>query len=131
MPKHWVATYCRTGPYRHVRALLDTDPAAWFPWGYFADHVEGSSGVPQRGDVVELWEVDDTRSPQRVEFVAFTKADYVRNFGDYLAMTLQATPQLASAVEPARVLEPLRRGQLLAPAEPSGRGVVGAELLIG
>ena len=82
-----VGAYCGSGPYRRVRELLETG-ARWIPWGYRVTPGQATA-LPAPGDVIELWEVDDTRSPSHAEYVASGVVDYINPADDYFAMTLE------------------------------------------
>ena len=125
----FVALYCASGPYRHVRRLVEEARPDWFPWGY-RSRSTASGTAPVAGDEVELWEVDDTRRPSRVEPLVVASVDYASTAGDYLAMTLRPVGVRAEA-DPAFVLRQATAGRLLARLDSTaqaerGRGTVGA-----
>ena len=107
-----IASYCARGPYRHVRALLD-QPDAWFPWGYYKQRVEPGL-KPQCNDLVELWEIDDTRQPTDAAPVGMATVDYVSCAAGYVALTLRRTEALIPLSAPAEVVRAASRRHLLA-----------------
>ena len=84
---------CLSGPYKHVHDLVVRDREhAWFPWGYTTHQMtdEARSAV-RPGAVAELWEVDDTRSPNHAEPLSLVVIDHINRTADYFAMTLRRT----------------------------------------
>jgi hypothetical protein len=107
-----IATYCSQGPFRHVRTLLER-PSSWFPWGYRSERVQQGLRV-QRGQLIELWEVDDTRRPTDATPIAVAEVDYVTHAEGYLALTLHRRDGLAPRVPRSQVLECAERQLFLA-----------------
>src|SRR6185437_4490815 len=98
-------------PYRKVRGLLESDPNAWFPWGYRTITV-AESQIPREGDLLDLWEIDDIYDPVTAEPVVVAKVDYVSITQDYLAFTLEAAPDLQQFASRDEVLH-LARNRIL------------------
>jgi hypothetical protein len=107
-----VVAYCSSGPYKHLTQLLDGDRSAWFPWGYRSQQVSPQAATRlERGAIVEIWEVDDTRQPSSARPMAVAQLDFVLDTGNYLTMTLRCGQGEPIATEEA-VLEEVDRGRL-------------------
>jgi len=99
--------YCRSGPYRFVTQLVHSQEGAWFPWGYrLSQLTAGAKSAARSGTTVELWEVDDTRKPNRAIPVATAIIDFITVADGYMPMTLKCIAgQLFTARESDVLIE--------------------------
>ena len=106
--------YCESGPYRHARALLEDRDGTWLPWGYPSSlvHPELSVGA---GSFIEVWAVDDFRTPTSAQFVTGAVVDFAAKHEGYLAVTMRTVGGLRSSMESTDVLEGASRGYLAIP----------------
>jgi hypothetical protein len=107
-----VGIYCSQGPYRHVRGLLERG-ADWLPWGYRTASIAPNIEL-HPGDLVELWEADDTRDPHHVVPVAVATVDFISRSEGYVAFTLRPRADAECSLGADAVLEVARERRLLA-----------------
>src|SRR5665811_2130442 len=100
----FVAAFCASGPFRHVRRLVESDADAWFPWGYHARWMACKDQVVV-GDIVELWEVDDTRRPSNAQCLAVAQVDHASRADGYLALTLRCDSRAKPRAQSSMVLD--------------------------
>jgi hypothetical protein len=114
--RRFVALYCASGPYRHVRRLIEEMHAQWLPWGYRMPALRAKELDVQPGDKIELWEVDNTRQARTAIPLAVALVDYVAVSDDYLALTLMPSslPMLSNQ---AQVLAQARSRRFVEPLE--------------
>lgn len=110
--------YCDSGPYRHATALLDSEEAAWLPWGYARSSLAPNLKLGS-GSEVDIWSVDDTRSPSSARFVVRAIVDYAAQHEGYLALTLRTVPETMPKLSEAEVLEAVRSGYLAIEGSPN------------
>lgn len=96
-----------------MRELIEIG-ADWLPWGYRMSLI--ASGVELHpGDVVELWEADDTRDPHCARPLVAATVDFISRTDGYLALTLRPRHGEACLADPTEVVAAARRRTLLAP----------------
>lgn len=107
-----IFAYCSAGPYRHLTRTLASG-TTWIPWGYrssqFAPETVHSL---RRGEVGELWEVDNTRDPQNARLAAVVRLDFFTHTDDYVPLTL-TVEDLPSLATEAAVLRAVGAGHLV------------------
>jgi hypothetical protein len=105
--------YCRSGPYRFVRQLVESQDSVWFPWGYrLSQLTSGAKSAARSGTTVELWEVDDTRMPTTAIPVATATIDFVTVADGYMPMTLKSSTGLSFMARESDVLNAVANGNL-------------------
>jgi hypothetical protein len=112
----FVAVYCASGPYRHVRRLVENAQVDWFPWGYRMRRGDRVDLRVERGNDIELWEVDDTRRPSSAMPLVVATVDFASHSDDYLAMTVRPTDAEVEA-DAVSVLRQAQDGRMLAPMD--------------
>jgi hypothetical protein len=107
-----VFAVCQSGPYRFLGDLFEEHHVTWFPWGYRVRQLtkEAQERIV-RGTTVELWQVDDVRTPATASPLALAKVDYITHTQDYVAMTLRRVSGKPQA-PPSSVLTSVREGAL-------------------
>jgi hypothetical protein len=86
-PARVVLMYCADGPYRHLRASLESG-SQWFAWGYRLKQIPPDClDLLIPGALAEVWEVDNTREPRAATFVARVRLDFVARAEGYVPLT--------------------------------------------
>lgn len=84
---------CSWGPFRHAEANLLNREVKWLSWGYHTSYIEPSvledirSGKIHEGTAV-LFSVWDIETDTANRPVRFGRVDYVKDHGNYVALTI-------------------------------------------
>jgi hypothetical protein len=118
--QRFICIYCGSGPYRHVRSLVESG-AEWFPWGYRVRGEDALEITIAHGDEVELWEINDTRDAHYARPVVVANVDYVSRAAGYLALTLRPDAGLSPVAARADVVAQAAGRRFIASSETQRR----------